>query len=48
MGKLAGLYDWDSREGEKQECAFRGSGSRKPDDLPVFCRELVKALEKMS
>jgi len=22
--------------------------SRKPDDLPAFCRELVKALEKAS
>ncbi len=22
--------------------------ARKPDDLPAFCRELVKALEKMS
>lgn len=42
MGRLAGLYVWDFRKGEKQECA------RKPEDLPAFCRELVKALEKMS
>ena len=38
MGRLAGLYVWDSRV-ERSRHAPSGE---------AFCRELVKALEKMS
>jgi protease I len=37
--------DWVDQEVVKDGCLIT---SRKPDDLPAFCREMIKALKETS